>query len=110
MKRFLILVLFVQCLFVRSGQASLSPEQALSAAAQIWGSSGFARHVGRNYQVGCVVNGETIVVSSSKDSFDDALSHVNMQSNGLHVLTVTAFGDAGETVTSVPVPVFACNR
>jgi hypothetical protein len=109
MKRFIVLLCVVQCLFIESGQASLSLDQAYAAAVKIWGSAGFARQVGRNYQLGCVVDGKTIVVATSKDSWDDAFARVNMQINGPHVITAEARDTNGNIATSAPVLVFSCN-
>jgi hypothetical protein len=87
----------------------MTVEQALTAAREIWGSPGFARQAGRNYQVGCQLSGTTIIVAASKLSFDDALSRVNMTTNGPHVLTAIATDSAGNQASSAPVPIFLCN-
>ena len=41
----------------------------------LYGATGFARHVGQNYQVGCTTpEGTKVVMGSSKKSFDEALA------------------------------------
>ena len=88
---------------------SLTTDQATQTAKQIWSTSGFARHVGRNFQVGCIVAGQTIIVSDSKISFEDAFANVNMKTNGLHILTADAYANNGEIATSPAVPIYLCN-
>jgi pectate lyase len=108
MKR-VLLVLVLVFVFAGNGGASLSADQATAQSRQLWGTAGFARQAGRNYQVGCVINGQTIVVASSKQDYDSAFSAVNMATNGPHVLTAVARSNDGETATSAPVTIYLCN-
>lgn len=89
--------------------ATLTEQQATIAAQQIWGNIGFARKAGRNYQIVCTYAGHAIVAGTSKSSFDDALSNVNLQTNGYHVVTAVARDMVGNTATSQPVTVLLCN-
>jgi len=88
--------------------ASMTQDQALTAAQAIWSNAAFAKRAGRNYQVGCKV-GTVTVTYQSKSSFDDALSRVNMAINGPHVISATATDDSGQTADAPPVTVFLCN-
>jgi len=88
---------------------SLTLEQAKQKAFTIWDKAGFARISGKNYQVGCVNNGQTKVIAQSKTSFDDAFAHVDMKRNGHHKLTAVVIADDGETAESTPVDVILCN-
>lgn len=83
--------------------------EANLAVKNIWGEAGFARKSGRNYQVGCTVSGNTIVVASSQKDYPTALLAVNLKINGVHVITAEARDVAGNTATSAPVTVILCN-
>jgi hypothetical protein len=64
---------------------------------------------GRNFQVGCTVNNQTVGAWNSKISWDDALSQVNMKTNGTPMVSATVFADDGTSADSPAVPVVLCN-
>lgn len=107
-----LFALFLAILFNRAGFSqgqSAGQLEANLAVKNIWGEAGFARKSGRNYQVGCTVSGNTIVVASSQKDYPTALLAVNLKINGAHVITATARDVAGNTADSAPVTVILCN-
>ena len=87
-----------------------SQTEATDAVKAIWGASGVARKSGQNYQIGCIpTGGALVIVSTSKISFDDALSRVNLQTNGTHIVTAEVYDVDGNIAVSSPVPVTLCN-
>lgn len=87
----------------------ISDSTALSMAQYLWGADGFARRSGRNFQVGCVLNGSRLIVATSKESWEDAFAKVDLGINGPRTLTAEARDDAGNVGQSAPVKVHLCN-
>lgn len=102
-----LIVLFFVAAHIAFGQTT--DDQAQQSAKNLWGSSGFARHVGKNYQIGCQGSGTLIIVASSKNSYDEAFSAVNLKTNGPHAVTATIYDDLGNSADSNPITVFLCN-
>lgn len=87
----------------------ISDSTALSMARYLWGSDGFAKRAGRNFQVGCVLNGSRVIVAASKESWEDAFAKVDLSINGPRTLTAEARDGTGNVGQSAPVKVHLCN-
>ena len=88
----------------------LTDAEALAVIRQLWGPEGFAKSAGKNFQVGCVVDGKKLIVATSKESWEDAFSRVDLTMNGPRTITAIARNTAGVEAESAPVIVYACNK
>lgn len=89
---------------------ALTDTEALSRAKLLWGDAAFVRHVGANYQVGCMLNGNQVyVVASEKESYDKAFEKVSLLINGPRLVEVTG-RDAAGNVTKTMQTVYICNK
>jgi hypothetical protein len=116
----IVLFLLFVVLFTDSNRAiaALTDSDAMNKAKTIWGPLNAA--IGRfrkfgdptwTYQVGCIdsVTGLFTVVGKASLSWDAAFATVNTNTNGPHVITAIATDAAGNSTTSAPVTVYACN-
>ena len=98
-------------LLTMSADAQTTGEfEAIAKVKELWGNYGFARYVGINYQIGCTLNTGGKIIWSSKVSYADALSEVDLSINGKRVLTAEASDTSGNVGYSEPVPVYVCNK
>ena len=92
---------------------ALTNMQALEKARLIWGDAAFVMFQGNKiYQVGCITSDthKTIVVASSRRSYDDAFRKVDMRINGPHQWEAIARDAAGnEKVTETRI-FYWCNK
>src|SRR5262245_39656130 len=88
---------------------ALTITDAEAMAKYLWGKDGFIRISGKNFQIGCVYQGNRIIVSTSKISWDDAFQKVDLKINGPRTITAIARDETGNIGESAPVKVYLCN-
>lgn len=87
----------------------LTDAEALAVVRQLWGPAGFAKSAGKNFQVGCMVDGKKLIVGTSKQSWEDAFSQVDLTINGPRTISAIARNTQGAEAEA-SVLVYVCNK
>jgi len=88
---------------------ALSDMDALTTSKQLWGNDGWIKRAGKNFQIGCTYQGSKMTVATSKISWEDAFSKVNLQINGPRKLSAVARDTDGNLGYSEEITVYLCN-
>lgn len=88
---------------------ALSDIDALNGAKYLWGEDAWIKKAGRNFQIGCVYQGTKLIVATSKLSWEDAFSKVDLRINGPRMLGASARDEVGNVGEATPVRIYLCN-